>query len=114
MADQQSMQLESLAGLMRISPADDLQVTVDMGEPNFEPAAIPIRTTPSEDRYPFQYDSRELLFGAASMGNPHVVTLVENIADVPVDDIGPEIQAVQYAARVSKYWIYAGPKPQPN
>ena len=51
---------------------DDL-VRVNMGEPNFEPSAVPFRANKAEKTYIMCAAEQTILCGVVSMGNPHCV-----------------------------------------
>ncbi len=68
-------------------------VRVDMGEPCFEPAALPLRVPTQSLRYPLEFGTQTLTFGAVSMGNPHAVFAVANLATAPVAELGAALQA---------------------
>ncbi|MBR4015381.1 MAG: diaminopimelate epimerase [Anaerotignum sp.] len=64
-------------------------VTVDMGEPILEAERIPVKSK----KYPVLEErvtilDREFDFTCVSMGNPHGVTFVEQVADYPVEKYG--------------------------
>lgn len=68
-------------------------VVVDMGVPAFEPARVPVRLEGDKVL------ERQVTLGGntytascVSMGNPHVVIFVEDVAAVDVDRIGPAIE----------------------
>ena len=55
------------------------EVSVDMGQPSFEPQELPF-TAPSEAPvYTLQTEAGTIEVGAVSMGNPHAVSLCENV-----------------------------------
>ena len=68
-------------------------VRVDMGEPCFEPAALPLRVPTQLLRYPLEFGVQTFTFGAVSMGNPHAVFAVANLATAPVAELGAALQA---------------------
>lgn len=74
---------------------DQGEVTVDMGAPEFDPAKIPFNSTTKNPLYSRKLDvagdSRELSFSALSMGNPHAVISVEDLANTAVKDIGESL-----------------------
>lgn len=71
----------------------DGRVTVDMGAPRFAPAAIPLAATSRRSHYDAVLaDGSRLRFGAAGMGNPHAVVLVDDIERAEVARIGPLLQ----------------------
>ena len=86
------VQLDSPGGRVVALLREDGCVAVDMGEPNFEPAALPFDATRVADTYPLRVGESELRIGAVSMGNPHAVIQVPAVADAPVDTIGPAVE----------------------
>jgi len=77
-----------LEGLLR----DDASVAIDMGVPNFDPAALPFEASREADVYPLRIGETELQIGAVSMGNPHAVLQVPNVDDANVAGLGPVIE----------------------
>jgi diaminopimelate epimerase len=75
-----TVRLESPSGpvTVRLLAAD--RVTVDMGEPEFRPALVPFQAETQAARYPIELDGEPLEIGAVSMGNPHAVVLVPDLA----------------------------------
>lgn len=86
------MALESPAGTVRGRVQDDGRVAVEMGEPDFRPAALPFERTEQSLRYTIEIDGASVSFGAVSMGNPHVVIPVASVADAPVGRLGPRLE----------------------
>ncbi len=72
---------------------DDGSVAVDMGEPAFEPAALPLAVSARAPRYELAFDGQTLRFGAVSMGNPHAVFEVADVAAAPVAALGTFLQS---------------------
>jgi len=66
----------------RLEP--DGQVTVDMGEPVFEPAAVPFVAPSRALTYQLDLNGRTLEVSVVSMGNPHVVQVVADVDAAPV------------------------------
>ena len=71
---------------------DDATVKVDMGEPDFEPTALPLAVDARADRYPLTHAGQDRTFGAVSMGNPHAVFEVPDVATAPVAELGAWLQ----------------------
>jgi diaminopimelate epimerase len=71
---------------------DDGRVTVDMGAPEFEPARIPFDAPRRAPAYELEVDGRQVEIGALSMGNPHAVQIVSDVARAPVTSEGPLIE----------------------
>lgn len=66
---------------------DDL-ITVNMGVPRHAPAEIPLRIDQEARVYKVVVNGREHSFGAVSMGNPHAVIQVPDVAEAPVHEVG--------------------------
>jgi diaminopimelate epimerase len=72
---------------------DDL-VTVDMGPPRFAPLQIPV-DAPGLDEVvdqPLQVGGTTLRMTCVSMGNPHCVVVVDDVAAFPLAEIGPLVE----------------------
>lgn len=67
-------------------------VRVDMGVPGFEPAAIPLVVTGRQSVYQVELDGTDYAFGAVSMGNPHAILRVADVAAAPVAEVGAALQ----------------------
>jgi diaminopimelate epimerase len=91
--------MDSLGGRVDVQLRDDGMVSVDMGIPDFTPAALPFEATREADIYPLRVGESELQISAVSMGNPHAVIQVPSVKDAPVDTVGP---AVENHSRFSK------------
>ena len=85
--------VETLGGRIVLHVEADEQVRVDMGRPVFDPARIPLVADAEAERYPLEVDGDTLEIGAVSMGNPHAVLLVEDVAAAPVAELGPRIES---------------------
>ncbi|MBA3031495.1 MAG: diaminopimelate epimerase [Gammaproteobacteria bacterium] len=85
--------VETLAGLIVLQLEDDGQVTVDMGVPRWLPADIPFLADSDELLQRLEFAGRSAEITAVSMGNPHAVQVVDNVATVPVARDGPLIEA---------------------
>lgn len=80
-------------GLMELQVLDNKLVRADMGVPVLEPAQIPFKAQAKATDYALELAEQSLQIGAVSMGNPHAVTLVDNVDTAPVDVLGPMIEA---------------------
>lgn len=69
-------------------------VRVDMGEPRFERAALPMTgpETAEAIEEPLEVGGRTLRFTCVSMGNPHAVTFVEDVEQFPFRELGPLVE----------------------
>jgi len=84
--------LVSPAGVVAAKVLAADRVSVDLGVPDFRPAALPFLTPEERDHYRLDVGGRAVEFGAVSMGNPHAVILVESVDTAPVGTLGPELQ----------------------
>lgn len=87
-----SVHMDSLGGRIDVQVRDDGQVSLDMGIPNFDPAALPFDASREADIYPLRVGDSELRISAVSMGNPHAVIQVPSVANAAVDTIGPAVE----------------------
>jgi diaminopimelate epimerase len=84
--------MDSPGGRIDVLMRDDALVTVDMGIPNFAPAALPFEALREADVYPLRIGESELRIGAVSMGNPHAVMEVPAVRHADVDTIGRAVE----------------------
>ncbi len=69
-------------------------VKVNMGQPILDPAQIPI--TAERDTVidvPIQVQGKDYTMTCVSMGNPHAVLFVEDVANLPLAEIGPDFES---------------------
>ena len=86
------LRLESAAGPVQARIEADARVSVDMGVPNFDPAALPFQADTAALEYALEVGAEKLVIGAVSMGNPHAVIEVESVDRAPVERLGPLIE----------------------
>jgi len=109
----ESLSIETLAGIKYIYKSGNL-FRIDMGEPVFEPARIPVKLSPESRvkssvkrklnsklitpgsgpviNYPLRIKDREFKITCVSMGNPHAVIIVSNVNSLQLNNIGPLIE----------------------
>lgn len=75
-------------GRMVLKVNDDDRVTVNMGRPIFEPDLIPFKAYKIEKMYIIRAAEHTILCGAVSLGNPHCVLQVDDVALAPVAILG--------------------------
>ena len=75
--------LHTLSGIVRTELRADGNVTVDMGEPRSFLGSIELEA-----------DGRKFAAETVSMGNPHAVIFVDDVADVPLEKWGPVLEQV--------------------
>lgn len=85
--------VDTLCGRMSLHIQKNNLVSVDMGVPILEPAAIPYRANQRQTTYPLKLSDDIITISAVSMGNPHAVTVVDKVSTAAVTSQGPEIEA---------------------
>ncbi|MCC5859196.1 MAG: diaminopimelate epimerase [Ectothiorhodospiraceae bacterium] len=102
LTEQRELTIQTLGGPTRVYLQPDGQVTVDMGAPRLEPAQVPFLAERRAATYPLQVNGEILTIGAVSMGNPHAVVRVPDVASAPVTSLGPLIERhPQFPRRVN-------------
>lgn len=83
LTDQTEITLDTLSGIktlkLQVEKGIVIAVTVDMGSP------LTIKSINWEGEHPFQSTQ-------VSMGNPHLVTFVEDITQINLPEIGPQLE----------------------
>ncbi len=98
-----SIRVQTINAMLELRLRDDGGVTVDMGEPRFDPALVPFDAqdlTPSVthgfERWPLRVldaqGEHAVEVAVLSMGNPHAVLLVDDVDTAPVATLGPAIE----------------------
>jgi diaminopimelate epimerase len=89
-----SVALESPGGLVLAKLTQPGVVAVDMGEPDFSPAAVAFDTAGQPGpHYQIELQGRRLRFSIVSMGNPHAVIDVPDVATAAVGMLGPALES---------------------
>lgn len=86
------LDMDSPGGVVRARVLGDGVVSIDMGVPDFDPAALPFDAPLIMDRYPLTVHDQVIEIGAVSMGNPHAVIEVASVDSAPVDTLGPAVE----------------------
>ena len=98
-----AIRVQTMSGIITPRLEDDGGVTVDMGAPVLAPAAVPFDASgltalaEGDDLlWPLSLalpgGSQTRLISVISMGNPHAVHLVDDVALAPVEALGPLIE----------------------
>ncbi len=94
--------VETACGVIVLQLQSDGQVTVNMGAPIFEPARIPFSAANQQAQYTLNLNAETVTISAVSMGNPHAVTLVDNIETANVATLGSQIEShINFPQRVN-------------
>ena len=103
LTDKATIRVQTKSGVIAPRLTPDGRVTVDMGPPRFEPAAVPFDATGltpvaqgQGQKWPLALDVQAhkapVLIAVVSMGNPHAVQLVDNVDTAPVLQTGPLVE----------------------
>jgi diaminopimelate epimerase len=87
--------IHTLAGIMKPQLRPDGQVTVDMGLPRLLAGEIPTTLAPSDQKVidlPLSVAGQSWQVTCVSMGNPHCITFVEDVAAISLENIGPQFE----------------------
>nr|WP_244773630.1 diaminopimelate epimerase [Alysiella crassa]UOP07935.1 diaminopimelate epimerase [Alysiella crassa] len=99
LSDKSEIVVETAKGIIKPRLNEDGLVTVNMGQPRFTPDEVPFVLRSGEEVGANSYivvnglDSAEM--SLLSMGNPHAVMLVNDVANAPVEDWGTALQKHQ-------------------
>ncbi|MFW2457402.1 diaminopimelate epimerase [Methyloversatilis discipulorum] len=102
LTDKREIRVETKSGVITLTAADDINVTVNMGVPVFEPARIPFQSDSDAFVQPLDVAGSAVPITAVSMGNPHAVQVVADVDRAPVGQQGPLIEShPRFPARVN-------------
>ena len=104
LTDRSEIRVQVRHGVITLRMQDDGRVTVDMGEPVFEPERVPFHPQGVQSRSEHgwskwtlaldgQADAASLDVAVLSMGNPHAVAVVDDVARYPVERVGPWVES---------------------
>lgn len=94
-ADGLSFKIKTLAGPIVPKLAGHNQITVDMGQPQLRAAQIPTTLNQEAEQVinqPLSVAGQTWAVTAVSMGNPHCITFVDSVKDIPLEVIGPQFE----------------------
>lgn len=87
-----AIKVSTKSGNMVLYLENNNQVTVNMGRPILEPKKVPFTANQQEKTYLLRSDEDTVMCGVASMGNPHCVTVVDDVATAPVETLGARLE----------------------
>lgn len=90
--DPVSYKIDTLAGVITPQLQSDGQVKVDMGLPRLTAKEIPTTIATAEEKVvniPLEVAGQSWNVTCVSMGNPHCITFVEDVAAIKLSEIGP-------------------------
>lgn len=88
LTDKKRIRVQTKNGDIELLLQDDGRVLVNMGCPRFAPDEIPMQVEQESLEYPVEVGNKKLNLSALSMGNPHAVLLVNQVADADVEGLG--------------------------
>jgi diaminopimelate epimerase len=90
--EQSEFRLESAAGPVVARMLSDGRVSVNMGAPVFDPALIPFAADAAARQYEIDVDGESVTAAVLSMGNPHCIIEVADVASAEVGTLGARIE----------------------
>ena len=84
--------VETMAGVLILRTNVQGGVTVDMGMPRFAPRDVPFLVEMEAPSYALQIAEQVVHCGVVSMGNPHCVVRVDDVAHCMIASLGPAIE----------------------
>lgn len=92
-----TVSIETLAGIkmldMTVKNGRVEMVKVDMGQPILNPGDIPVKSDKAVFiSQPVEIDGKIYEVTCVSMGNPHAVTYVDDVADFELEKVGPKME----------------------
>ena len=92
LTDKRAIRVETAGGVIEPTLTADGEVTVDMGVPVFRAADIPFIGGTGAVVEPLEVDGAAVMISALSLGNPHAIQIVPDLATAPVTTQGPQIE----------------------
>lgn len=97
LTDKKEISIETLSGIKQLTLYCDNgvcnEVEVDMGEPTFKSIDLPtIMDEEMTKDLKIKVKDKDFRFTLVSMGNPHAITFVENVDEIPLEQYGPLIE----------------------
>jgi len=90
------LHVETDAGIKIVEPEMDdgrvVRVAVDMGAPVWDGRSIPVDADGEVVERPLEVDGRVYRVTCVSMGNPHCVVFLDDVASVPLATLGPRFE----------------------
>lgn len=91
LSNKDSLKVATETAVMEMMILADGNVRVNMGKPNFDPAALPAALPAQLDQHLSVHD-QAVTFSVVSMGNPHAVIRVDNVEQIPINEWGNAFQ----------------------
>ena len=92
LTDKGEVVVDTDAGQLLLRFDAEGMITVNMGVPKHAPGQIPLLMAEEAPLYHVELGGVVVDFAAVSMGNPHAVICVENVANAPLETIGAQLE----------------------
>jgi diaminopimelate epimerase len=92
LTNKSAIKVSTKSGNMVLYLEGENQVTVNMGRPILEPKKVPFNAQQQEKTYILKADDDNVICGVVSMGNPHCVTVVDDVLTAPVEELGARLE----------------------
>lgn len=92
LVNKQKIRVSTKSGKLTLFIERDGNVTVNMGPARFEPQQIPFNANKTEATYILRAAEQTFLCGVVSLGNPHCVITVDDVDNVDINTLGPELE----------------------
>jgi diaminopimelate epimerase len=96
LTNKKELTIETLSGIMQLELLANGEVQVDMGSPRLSPTEVPFmldRHEVAADSYYIDVEQVNYQIGVVSLGNPHAVMVVTDVATAPVATVGAKIES---------------------
>ena len=93
LSNKSNIKISTMTGQMTLKVEYDDSITVNMGEPIWQPAKIPFRANTEEKTYLMRVEDHTLFLGVVSMGNPHCVMVVDDADSAEVEYFGTLLES---------------------
>lgn len=90
---QRELRLGHAGGSVRARIAADGRVTVEMAVPEFRPTLVPFVADQHQSAFTIDVGGESVKIGVVSMGNPHAVMRVDDIATARVAELGALLES---------------------
>jgi len=91
LSDKKSIALVTERSQMMVHIQSETQIVIEIDAPDFDPASLPFSTHEKKSPYHFFLDDEKIVFDIVSVGNPHVVMMVDDLSWVDVSHLGKTI-----------------------
>ena len=93
LTDKTEITVETASGIIVLYVEDNGWIRVNMGPPDFAPNRLPLTARQEQPLYELAVHGEHVQVGAVSMGNPHAVLKVVDIANAPVEHFGKALES---------------------